>query len=526
MSSSSITSASSLSRPQITPAASSTMTTPAKIAQKALSSSSSLSTAPTLKGKETVKEQIQDLRDHVKLDPFIAKLPKASQERIFKECRVAYHKSVVAYDQIAGSVAFNHPHAKAFASELCKRAAAIVNAYNEVLEEESPSTTKHPHFTKEFMQKIRIAKLFGNDSINPGSVGVNSLAIEAAVKSGNLREQMTLVYSTMFSFLMSTVMSNPEMIDKVNAKLEGFQIDKTLIEQRKALGTGFSTAGSKVRMKQIPVVEKFRAEKGRKSEKPMCSREGPKGLRMSSVEGLSMREKRVGSHYVSSSSSRRLRWIPGKEWYSMTPISTFAKEAASLGGLPLLTGPSGTTDAILHMSSYLGLSDRLEQGALACTGWMVPVGDHSLHEVRSLASHYGAPYSGLPKDFSTFYRKDPKAQKAIDSRLAKAGFKNPSHYFSSEYQRQVGIKLGLIDKASKTYTLKAVKPSTEKIQLKMTPTPKLEFLPIHGLTKTQVTQLKPATLGLSIDPIKWGTTIERVKGFSPILHRVPIAVTS
>ncbi|WP_420421190.1 hypothetical protein [Simkania sp.] len=130
---------------------------------------------------------------------------------------------------------------------------------------------------------------------------------------------------------------------------------------------------------------------------------------------------------------------------AVDPTSTFAKETEALGSLPMLTGPSGTTDGFIHAARYLGLGDQAEEGMLACVGWMVPVGDHTLHEVRSGAEFHGVPYSGLPTDFATFASSDPTVVKQINAKLQEQGLENPSHYFSAEHIHEVGHDLGVVD---------------------------------------------------------------------------------
>lgn len=408
-----------------------------------------------LQSSKPKKQEAEALWKVFVQDPTIKKLPLKEQQRIFKTCLAEYQKSVAAYEKASGEVAFANPKAKQFAQDLSNRLGAIVLAYNEICEEESPSSTSNPLFTKEFMAAMRLSQLFGNDSTGSGSVGMSPLTIAKALKNGNLRERMTLSYRTVFSFFAAQILDKPGMIDKINVKLKeqgaGFQIDKDQFEQDQAKGNGIISLNGQRTIKQAPVVDNFRnVEKKRVSLEQPTRREAT-GAVLSDIPGLSYREARVGTRYDAFDetledefNTRKLEWIPGKAWVTVDPTSTFAKETEELGSLPMLTGPSGTTDGFIHAARYLGLGDQAEEAMLACVGWMVPVGDHTLHEVRSGAEFHGVPYSGLPSDFATFASSDPTVVKQINAKLQLQGLENPSYYFSPEHMHQVGHDLGLV----------------------------------------------------------------------------------
>ncbi|MCP5491251.1 MAG: hypothetical protein H7A42_09130 [Chlamydiales bacterium] len=409
-----------------------------------------------LSSSKPKKQEAETLWNLFIQDPVIQKLPKSEQKKVFEKCLTDYQKSVTAYEKAAGEVAFTNPKAQKFAEDLSGRLSAIVKAYNAICEEENPSSAKNPLFTKEFMAAMRLAQLFGNDSTGSGSVGMSPLTIMGALKNGNLRERMTLAYRTVFSFFAAEILDKPGMIDKINDKLKeqgaGFQIDKERFEQDQAKGEGIITLGGQRTIKQAPVVDNFRNVEKKRLSLPQPTRHEATGAVLSEIPGLTIREARVGTRYDAfdqtlrqEANTRKLEWIPGKEWVAVDPTSTFAKETEALGSLPMLTGPSGTTDGFIHAARYLGLGDQTEEGMLACVGWMIPVGDHTLHEIRSGAEFHGVPYEGLPSDFSTFASSDPTVVGQINAKLQGQGLENPSHYFSAAYMHEVGRDLGVVD---------------------------------------------------------------------------------
>ncbi len=344
-----------------------------------------------------------------------------------------------------GEVAFDYPEAQRFASDLCQRIAQIARAYTEILEEVRPtddaSGGERVTLRDELRKTLRIAEIFGNSSQSSGSVGMSILAIQVAIEGGNLREQMTLAYSSLFSFIVKEVLANPDMVRQINEKLDGFQIDQELLQSDTEAGRGL--AGTM--LTRVPLVEEYRTtEKARHNHATPAIGEGPRGPKPEEVYRLSERERLVGLEYELKTNERRLEWISGEQWFYADPASKFAREARELGGLPIATGPSGTTDGFLHVATYLGLGDRLEEGLLACIGWMVLTRDHTLHEIRAVGNEYGISYSGKPSDFKNLYSKDPQVMRSIDARLSAEGKRNPSYYFSGAYQMLVATIQGSI----------------------------------------------------------------------------------
>ena len=89
----------------------------------------------------------------------------------------------------------------------------------------------------EFMKCIRLAQIFGNNKLSSGSLGSNALAIKNAFEKGTIRERLTLVYTTIFTFLLNEVLDKPSMINKINERLsqlpeeKRFQINQKLLKE-------------------------------------------------------------------------------------------------------------------------------------------------------------------------------------------------------------------------------------------------------------------------------------------------------
>ncbi|MFJ6775842.1 hypothetical protein ACIQOV_33620, partial [Kitasatospora sp. NPDC091257] len=77
-----------------------------------------------------------------------------------------------------------------------------------------------------------------------------------------------------------------------------------------------------------------------------------------------------------------LTWKPGRAHYMLNEKSAWYGEAHRDKGMPLSTGISATTAKMLNAFRLLKVVDSAPQDMLlALTGWMLPLGDHSLYEI-------------------------------------------------------------------------------------------------------------------------------------------------
>ncbi len=357
-------------------------------------------------------------------------------------------------------ILLKNPEAQQFASQLCQRIGKLIEAYRKIEEEHRPTqNTRQPGLNSilcELKDKLAFARFFGNTAMGGGSIGYNPLTIQKVVKEGSLREQMTLAYCTVFSFLLDEVLKDEETIRKVNEKLKemkvGFQLNVELIEkERKEIGSLICP---------IERVTKFRnIEKARLARPQPHIGEEPKGLKLSEIPGLTLSEARAGlEEYISQEEfeamqrgeikgkklgERRIKWMSGSDYWKVGEESTFAKEVKSLGlgSSAMLAGPSGTSDGFLHVAKYMGLENSLKQGVMALIGWMVPTRDHSMHEVLIAASDYILSYKGKPEDFDHLF--DETIMEQVRSSLHAQGYQMPSYYLLENHQRKVADQLGL-----------------------------------------------------------------------------------
>lgn len=382
-------------------------------------------------------------------------LSKKQKDKISSKCLKAYQTAVRLYEKCAAKLFHNDPGAKAFAKEMSTRLSKIVEAYAKIMEEDCPSFTRSSlkrEVMAELKQKIIFGKVFGSFSTSTGSVGFNPFVIKQVIEEGTLREQLTLCYSSVFSFLIEDVLSNKTIIEKVNQKLNerraGFQLNVELIEkERSTIGRMLKPSGR---------VTLFKEKENGRIKKPSYSSDQHKGAKLSEIPGLSLREARVtcedfsiteeefcamqkGEPQGKALAERRVQWVSGHDLYLVDSNSEYAKTTLSLGLGPssLIAGPSGTTDGFLHAAQYLGLENWVQEGTKACIAWMVPAKDHSLHEILLSGSDYGVHYQGYPEDFERCF--DFEATRQLRAHLTDKQM--PAYFFSHEYQEKVARDL-------------------------------------------------------------------------------------
>jgi hypothetical protein len=424
-----------------------------------------------LEGAQIEAINVSELVRTFPLSENLKDLPVEDQEKIINECVKEFEKAYDAYEKAIGNILMEDPKAKDFAAQLSQRMAKTVEASQQIAEEDKSSNNPHrPELNvilPELKEKLVYARFFGNTAYGSGSIGYNPLTIQRTIENGTLREQMTLSYCTVFSFILNEILKDKATIERINKKLKEnnarFQFNTELIEkERKEIGK---------LLLPIERVSQFR-ERGRIAREKMRYPE-PQGPKISEIKGLTLREARAGlEDYVKEKDfqamqkgeekarkklgERHLKWISGKSYWKVEEESAFAKDTKKLG-LPsssMIAGPSGTSDGFLHMAKYVGLEDQkaLKEGTKALVGWMVPSEDHSLHEILLAASDYGFPYQGKPNELDHLF--DEETMQKVRYNLESRGEHMPTYYLSANHQHAVAERLGIQVKNSEPAEVK------------------------------------------------------------------------
>lgn len=91
-----------------------------------------------------------------------------------------------------------------------------------------------------------------------------------------------------------------------------------------------------------------------------------------------------------------LPWEEGGTRFNPNLKNTWMKRAVKELKMPVVAGPSGTTDRMLTALNFLGLSDQADNFRLGLLGWMLTSNDHSFHEIMSVSKSFGLEYEEGP----------------------------------------------------------------------------------------------------------------------------------
>ena len=426
------------------------------------------STVPLLgvaktEGVEVSQELGKILREDFTWSPQLDGLTTIQKEELFQSCLSEYQTSVIAFEHAVATLAWHDENAIAFAQEFSRRLLHIAKAYFEIVQSEAH--VPESSFEYELNRLLNLTAFFGSVSTYSGSVGMNPLVIQRALKEGNLRELMTLCNAAIFreegaqGVLLNKIFKDLSggLIRQINERLQTLPLD-----QRFQISDMPSHITSEGKYKQSEVVRRHREDDHGRLEEPSQARiRERKGPSVLVPRDLSLRELRAGledptikesdldeirrarESEEKPTQSHHLRWLNAGAYYRIRSGCPFVQRAVALGGLPIVSGPSGTTNGFFRAASLLGMNDQLSKGILALAGWMIPTHDHSLHEIRLVGQEFGVPYrGGLPTDFDRLY--DELFTQEIKDNLEKQHLHMPSYYLSAEHQVEKARDLGLV----------------------------------------------------------------------------------
>lgn len=410
--------------------------------------------------EEIFKDSINKLPDN---EYFIPEVEDQIAER--KDILMQEFKEMKGNDKINATKIEDSPKLKILPKKMFQTSLAKVKSLSEEYKPEAPSeeiAAKKRSLAKE--TKVRFGTVKESyhpyqDGTGTGNVGKFPMTIEAAIKKGELREQMMLIYSSLWG-AFSDILDNPTMITRINEKLisnnAGFQINAGEVDRRKNLFKDATRSSDRLLTYAEPLRE-FRNTGGRLTENNPNKEQNPMAK---DIPDLTIREYRAtidpnisqkefdamkqGKPEGKEWGERRVQWVRGRDIFRVNPESSFYKKAVAYGKLPVVTGPSGTADCYLNGANYLNMQDYKQKGVLALIGWMVRSGDHSFHEIKEAGTWHGLDYTPGPEVFENVYPDDAQFQTTIVATLDSKNKKLPGEYLKESNQLDVAKKLGFV----------------------------------------------------------------------------------
>jgi len=90
--------------------------------------------------------------------------------------------------------------------------------------------------------------------------------------------------------------------------------------------------------------------------------------------------------------SKKLPWEEGGTRFAPNPDNAWVNKAIHELKMPVVAGPSGTTDRMLRALDFLGNPVPPVNFRLSLLGWMLTSNDHSFHEIMAVSKSFGLPY--------------------------------------------------------------------------------------------------------------------------------------
>ncbi|MEO5899557.1 MAG: DUF4157 domain-containing protein [Ilumatobacteraceae bacterium] len=164
---------------------------------------------------------------------------------------------------------------------------------------------------------------------------------------------------------------------------------------------------------------------------------------LATTESVKGRAATLADPTTRGTSTTKVEWEQGREYYSVVVNSAVDKAAAKVRAR-LEAGISGSTDLILHAAQNLGLSmEKQRKLRLALIGWMLSNRDHTFYEIMEASKSYGLPFVSSPAEPGREY-EEPENFWPMD--VAKIGLllpekRFPRYFLTPEYKNQLAAGL-------------------------------------------------------------------------------------
>jgi hypothetical protein len=397
-------------------------------------------------------------------------------------CMSDYKSAMQAMEESVADVASTHNDAMQFAKTLSGRLLKFVEAYAEVqLEAEeritktTPENVKNAEITKKvnsFLVDIfsetkqttgtlSDGKAMAQGSIQKGisheagNVGMNPLTIRKAITEGNLREMMYFPYKTTWDFT-NAILKDYSLTEKVNQKLQekgaGFEVNLSMLKEvvvdRNLPPYFYTEYANSTRNDGLRafVPQQEREKMMEENNKPINSKrridlsEREKKHAVGELNPKTTKMPEQMKHNFEAGEQEPIKWTPGSYWYRPTTNSEKAAPHEYLTATeniqtPSTAGISGTLDQILTMALYFGMDSKaeLEQGRLACLGWMLDSQDHSINEIMTASKGFGLKYVMGADSYSQIYPQDEQFVEKLKESQVKRGSDLPIHFLSKQW---------------------------------------------------------------------------------------------
>jgi Domain of unknown function (DUF4157) len=315
----------------------------------------------------------------------------------------AFKAAAKTYEHNLGFYAYNHDRAQ----EGAKAMIDAIEGRVEALHDKYPSKGD----TDEVRRKRFLGMLAGKDendrlAMKAEEAGQVGMAVATAIRKGNLRERYTMLYnaahSNTFKALFVRGGEYKLLAGLLFWKGERHSTSTQTIATKSGEGWTANVFSKRFWAQLFDPKQRMQFRTTRPEMRTARTREQlAKGYeRNGKVYGAPLSKRETRHQYGDErmmhehEKEQQLMWHEGGSKFQVDETNPWVKRVQNELGMPVTTGPSGSTDRMLEAYERIGAPKDLTQPfILGLAGWMMTGNDHSFHEIMSVAKAKGqAPY--------------------------------------------------------------------------------------------------------------------------------------
>lgn len=360
---------------------------------------------------------------------------------LHEHCLKGYQEAMYAMERSIATAACASDEVNGFIGAVMERMDLILRAYAAVLADEGVVTHGD---TLDYIEKVlgsvvekaNASKLFAY----AGNVG-NAYLADTVIHEGNLRERMYLLLAAKKT-VFTELLADKDLVDKVNAKLasQGHGDIKIAFTPR------IKEEGVQSSQMDLQGLRKVKAKHKQEAYQqthldtiPLTSKE----IRIPySIREIAFQRKMGGGDVTSvqhSAGGKIFRTVKRAELKKLNPYL----EAAHIHRMPLIAGPSGSTDQLLTLMHAMGFDTKGElfMARAACFGWFIDTSSHTAIEVGVSGRTFDLPFTIRSDYYEDICPSCPSLVTAAKDAQEAQGQELPPYYMSEAHVREAARTL-------------------------------------------------------------------------------------
>lgn len=243
-----------------------------------------------------------------------------------------------------------------------------------------------------------------------GAVGKAPKKVEEALTQGNIRERLTAVQGFVENILVNDVINAGDQAATLMELMKKAEFYTGSLEAYQASGSKDMYESPFHKPQEAEGNEAGNVDVNRANRSDLGLDNGDQRTDLTTqtvTTPLSERELAHQGLDGDPEQAQRLHWLEGAKKILLNEEDQWVKLWRDLS-VPLKGGPSGHTYKFMQANQILGAGAKPDEMRLACLGYLLPINAHSMIEVLTAASTFGA--SSFPNDETVYRYVEPLSQ--------------------------------------------------------------------------------------------------------------------